>query len=314
MKVRMMMRISRIFIFFAILCSISQVNAEDKVTVILDWFLNASHESLLAAQYSGAFKRYNLQVEMISPADPGTPPRLVAAGQADIAISYPIQLGMMIDHHIPLIRIGSLLNQPLNTLITSRNIKKLQDLKGKKIGVSVAGDDHTILKTMLEKTNVQLSDVQIINVNFQLEQALMTGAVDAVIGASRNYEVIDLEQKHYQFNIYNPEDYGVPIYDEMIFVTRPELVKDSRIIRFMQALKEGNVYLKSHSLEVFNKTIKDHPELNTPLNKTAWNVTLNLLPTDPVIYDKAKYQQFLDFLWNKKVIKHPLQISSFTAY
>lgn len=314
MKVRMMMRISRIFIFFAILCSISQVKAEDKVTVILDWFLNASHESLLAAQYSGAFKRYNLQVEMISPADPGTPPRLVAAGQADIAISYPIQLGMMIDHHIPLIRIGSLLNQPLNTLITSRNIKNLQDLKGKKIGVSVAGDDHTILKTMLEKTNVQLSDIQIINVNFQLEQALMTGAVDAVIGASRNYEVIDLEQKHYQFNIYNPEDYGVPIYDEMIFVTRPELVKDSRIIRFMQALKEGNVYLKSHSLEVFNKTIKDHPELNTPLNKTAWNVTLNLLPTDPVIYDKTKYQQFLDFLWNKKVIKHPVKISSFTAY
>lgn len=314
MKVRMMMRISRIFIFFAILCSISQVKAEDKVTVILDWFLNASHESLLAAQYSGAFKRYNLQVEMISPADPGTPPRLVAAGQADIAISYPIQLGMMIDHHIPLIRIGSLLNQPLNTLITSRNIKTLQDLKGKKIGVSVAGDDHTILKTMLEKTNVQLSDIQIINVNFQLEQALMTGAVDAVIGASRNYEVIDLEQKHYQFNIYNPEDYGVPIYDEMIFVTRPELVKDSRIIRFMQALKEGNVYLKSHSLEVFNKTIKDHPELNTPLNKTAWNVTLNLLPTDPVIYDKTKYQQFLDFLWNKKVIKHPVKISSFTAY
>ncbi|MUG08721.1 hypothetical protein GM555_02520 [Commensalibacter sp. ESL0366] len=309
-----MMRISRIFIFFAILCSISQVKAEDKVTVILDWFLNASHESLLAAQYSGAFKRYNLQVEMISPADPGTPSRLVAAGQADIAISYPIQLGMMIDHHIPLIRIGSLLNQPLNTLITLRNIKTLQDLKGKKIGVSVAGDDHTILKTMLEKTNVQLSDVQIINVNFQLEQALMTGAVDAVIGASRNYEVIDLEQKHYQFNIYNPEDYGVPIYDEMIFVTRPELVKDSRIIRFMQALKEGNVYLKSHSLEVFNKTIKDHPELNTPLNKTAWNVTLNLLPTDPVIYDKTKYQQFLDFLWNKKVIKHPVKISSFTAY
>ncbi|WP_230882828.1 ABC transporter substrate-binding protein [Commensalibacter melissae] len=308
------MRISRIFIFFAILCSISQVKAEDKVTVILDWFLNASHESLLAAQYSGAFKRYNLQVEMISPADPGTPSRLVAAGQADIAISYPIQLGMMIDHHIPLIRIGSLLNQPLNTLITLRNIKTLQDLKGKKIGVSVAGDDHTILKTMLEKTNVQLSDVQIINVNFQLEQALMTGAVDAVIGASRNYEVIDLEQKHYQFNIYNPEDYGVPIYDEMIFVTRPELVKDSRIIRFMQALKEGNVYLKSHSLEVFNKTIKDHPELNTPLNKTAWNVTLNLLPTDPVIYDKTKYQQFLDFLWNKKVIKHPVKISSFTAY
>lgn len=307
------MKILSIIICFLLLFSNSYAKTEGKVTVILDWFLNASHESLLAAQYSGAFKRYNLQVDLIAPADPGIPPRLVAAGQADIAISYPIQLGMMIDHHIPLIRIGSLLNQPLNTLITSKKVKSLQDLKGKKIGVSVAGDDHIVLKTMLEKTTVQLSDLQIINVNFQLEQALMTGAVDAIIGASRNYEVIDLEQKHYSFNLFKPEDYGIPIYDEMIFITRPELVKNSKIIRFMQAIKEGNEYLKSHSEEVFNQTIKDHPELNTYLNRAAWHATLALLPKDPSVCDQVKEQRFLDFLYQKGVVQKRILISVFTT-
>lgn len=305
------MRFLRVIICLLVLFSTVSAKGEDKVTVILDWFLNASHESLLAAQYSGAFKRHNLQVDLIAPADPGTPPRLVAAGQADLAISYPIQLGMMIDHHIPLICIGSLLNQPLNTLITSKKIKGLQDLKGKKIGVSIAGDDHTILKTMLENTNTQLSDIQVINVNFQLEQALMTGAVDAIIGASRNYEVLDLEQKHYPFNLFKPEDYGVPMYDEMIFVTRPELVNDSRMIRFMQALKEGTEYLKLHPEEIFQQTIKNHPELNTPLNRASWYETLALLPKDPVIYDKVRYQHFLDFMWQKKIVKHPIPLSAF---
>lgn len=287
------------------------VHAADKVTVILDWFLNASHESLLAAQYSGAFKRHNLDVQLIAPADPSTPPRLVAAGQADIAISYPIQLGMMVDHHIPLIRIGSLLNQPLNVLITNENIASLKDLKNKKIGVSVAGDENTILKTMLATVNLQARDVQIIHVNFQLEQALMTGAVDAVIGASRNYELLDLQQRHFSMHIFKPEAYGIPSYDEMIFVTRPELTKDAKIIRFLQALKEGTEFLQTHSEEVFNQAIKDHPELNTPLNRAAWQTTLSLLPKDPAAMDKQKYQDFLDFMEQKKVTQSRIPLSSF---
>lgn len=307
------MRIVRIIFSIFMLLLVHQAYAADKVTVLLDWFLNSGHQSLLAAEYSGAFKRHNLEVELIAPADPGTPPRLVAAGQADIAISYPIQLGMMVDHHIPLIRIGSLVNQPLNMLITNNTIHALQDLKGKKIGVSVAGDEHTILKTMLATTNLHSSDIQIINVNFQLEQALMTGEVDAVIGAGRNYEMVDLQQRHFPFHSFKPEEYGVPSYDELIFVTRPDLVKDSRILRFLQALKEGNAYLQTHSDEVFKQAIRNHPELNTPLNQAAWQATLPLVPKDPAFMDHNRYQKFLDFLWQSKVVQTKILLSDFAV-
>ncbi|CAI3951663.1 ABC-type nitrate/sulfonate/bicarbonate transport system [Commensalibacter communis] len=282
-------------------------SANDKVTVILDWFLNASHESLLAAQYSGAFQKYGLDVELIAPADPSAPPRLVAAGQADMAISYPIQLAMMVDQHIPLVQVGSLLNQPMDVLITNGNIKSIKDLKGKKIGVAIAGDQQAVLGSMLKSAGLSMSDVQLINVNFQLEQALMTGSVDAVIGATRNYELIDLQQRKVPVSYFYPEQYGVPNYDELIFVARPDKAKDPKVARFMAALKEGGEYLKAHPDEVFNKAIKDHPELNAPLNKAAWQVTLPLVIQDPGKIDQPKIQNFIDYLVKKKVIKqqHP---------
>lgn len=305
-----MFKISRLFIvlsfLFGFFYSIT-AEANDKVTVVLDWFLNAGHQSLLAAQYSGAFQRHGLDVELIAPADPSTPPRLVAAGQGDLAISYPIQLGMMVDQHIPLVQVGSLLDTPLDTLITNGNIKSLKELKGKKIGVAIAGDQHAILGTMLESVGLSLSDVQLVNVNFQLEQALMTGAVDGVIGAGRNYELIDLQQRKIPVSFFYPEQYGVPDYDELIFVARPDKAKDPKIARFMQALKEGNAYLQTHSDEIFNKAIKDHPELNTPLNKAAWQVTLSLDSKDPGKIDEPRIQKFIDFLIKKGVIhqQHP---------
>lgn len=295
-------------------CLISgYVNANDKVTVVLDWFLNAGHQSLLAAQYSGAFQRHGLDVELIAPADPNTPPRLVAAGQGDLAISYPIQLGMMVDQHIPLVQVGSLLDTPLDTLITNGTIKSLKELKGRKIGVAIAGDQHAILGTMLESAGLSLSDVQLVNVNFQLEQALMTGAVDGVIGAGRNYELIDLQQRKIPVSFFYPEQYGVPDYDELIFVTRPDKAKEPKISRFMQALKEGNAYLQTHSDEIFNKVIKDHPELNTPLNKAAWQATLPLDSKDPGKIDQPKIQKYMDFLMKKEVIHQQHRFSDYAV-
>lgn len=293
--------------------TISAAKANDKVTVILDWFLNAGHQSLLAAQYSGAFQRHGLDVELIAPADPGTPPRLVAAGQADLAISYPIQLGMMVDQHVPLVQVGSLLNQPLDVLITKGDIKSIKDLKGKKIGVAIAGDQQAVLGTMLASAGLSLSDVQLVNVNFQLEQALMTGAVDAVIGAGRNYELLDLQQRKISVSYFYPEQCGVPTYDELIFLTRPDKAKNPKIAKFMQALKEGNIYLQAHPDEIFNKASKDHPELNTPLNKAAWQATLHFNGKEPGNIDQLKIQKFIDFMVIKGVMHQQYPLSDYAV-
>ena len=108
------------------------------------------------AQENGYFTDVGLEVEIVAPADPSAPPKLVAAGQAEIAISYQPQLHLQIAEGLPLVRVGTLVATPLNCLLALEDgpIKTLADLKGKKVGYSVAGVEEALLTGMLERYGV----------------------------------------------------------------------------------------------------------------------------------------------------------------
>ncbi len=65
--------------------------AQDQVTLLLDWFVNPDHGPVIIAQEKEYVADPNLAVEVIAPADPSAPPKMVAAGQADLAITYQPQ-------------------------------------------------------------------------------------------------------------------------------------------------------------------------------------------------------------------------------
>ena len=65
---------------------------------MLDWFVNPDHGPLIIAEEKGFFATQGLDVELIvAPADPNDPPKLVAAGRADIAVSYQPQLHLQVE-------------------------------------------------------------------------------------------------------------------------------------------------------------------------------------------------------------------------
>lgn len=291
---------------------ISQNTAQKhKVRVILDWFINADHAPLLAAQYGHIFAKHGLDVELIAPADPGTPARLLAAGQADLAISYHSQLAFLVEKNIPLVRVGSLVDAPLNCLITGPEITEPKQLKGKKIGVSTTGVDNVFLQTMLNQAGLSLNDITIVNVGFQLEQALMTHSVDAIMGAVRTYELLDLQQRQFHPHAFYPEQMGVPLYEELIFIASREHAHDPVLKEFMEALREGTNILINHLDEIFEKTIQDHPELNTPLNKAAWSATLPFFAKHPAMLDTVLYQHFMDFMQKNDILHHSVHLSDY---
>ena len=108
----------------------SLAHADNKLTVLLDWFVNPDHAPLIVALQSGLFKKAGLEVELIAPSDPSLPPKLVAAGKGDIAVSYQPQLHVQISQGIPLIRIATLVPTPLNSIVVLENgpIKQLSDI------------------------------------------------------------------------------------------------------------------------------------------------------------------------------------------
>jgi putative hydroxymethylpyrimidine transport system substrate-binding protein len=149
-----------------------RADAADKLTVILDWFVNPDHAPLYVALEKGFFKDRGLEVELIAPSNPSDPAKLVAAGKADIAVSYQHQHQMQVDQGLPLVRIATLIATPLNSLVVLADgpIKSIADLKGKTIGYSVGGFETVLLKVMLARAGLTLDDVKLVNVNFSLPQ------------------------------------------------------------------------------------------------------------------------------------------------
>ncbi len=278
--------------------------AEDKMTVLLDWFVNPDHGPIIVAQENGYFAEQGLEVEIVPPADPSAPPRLVAAGKADLAVSYQPQLHLQIHEGLPLKRVGTLVATPLNCLLALKDgpIKSPADLKGKKIGFSVAGVEEAVLSTVLGKYGVTLDDVELINVNFSLSPSLMTGQVDAVIGAYRNFELNQMDIEGVPGTCFYIEEEGVPAYDELIYVANPETMDKDMIARFLAATEKATQYIVNNpekSWEIFAAT---SPELQDELNARAWVDTLPRFALRPAGLEAGRYARFEAFLKDSGMI------------
>jgi putative hydroxymethylpyrimidine transport system substrate-binding protein len=289
--------------------------AQDKMTVLLDWFVNPDHAPLFVAQEKGFFREAGLDVELVAPADPNDPPKLVAAGQADVAVSYQPQLQMQVAEGLPLVRIGTLVSTPLNSVVVLRDgpIRSLKDLKGKKVGFSVGGFEDALLGAMLEHQGLKASDVSLVNVNFSLSPALLAGQVDAVIGAFRNFELNQMDLEGRPGRAFYPEEAGVPPYDELIMVANSAKRTDPRLIRFIDAVERGTLYLINHPDESWELFVKDRQELNDDLNRRAWRDTLPRFAHSPGALDTRRYTRFAEFLKERGLIKAIPELDSYAV-
>lgn len=293
----------------------AQARAE-KLTVLLDWFVNPDHAPLFVAQEKGFFAARGLDVEFIAPSNPNDPPKLVAAGQADIAVSYQHQHQMQVAEGLPLTRIATLVATPLNSLVVLKDgpIRTIADLKGKTVGYSVGGFETALLEVMLEKAGLTLDDVKLVNVNFSLSPSLFTGQCDAVIGAFRNFELNQMDIEGRPGRAFFVEEHGVPPYDELILAANAKSVGDPGLRAFVDALEEGVQFLVNHPEESWKLFVAgDRSGLDDDLNRRAWRDTLPRFALRPGALDRARYARFADFLKARKLVDSVPELSTWAV-
>ena len=287
-----------------LLISSTNVFANDKITLLLDWFVNPDHGPIIIAQEKGIFEEAGLKVEIIPPANPSDPPKLVAAGKADIAISYQPQLHMQVHEGLPVTRIGTLVATPLNCLLVLEDgpIKKLSDLKNKKIGYSISGMEQALLSAILKKANVKKDEVEYINVNWSLSPSLMSKQVDAVIGAYRNFELNQMKIEGVKGRCFFIEEEGVPPYDELIFIVNNEKIDKEMLTLFLDSIEKATQYIINHPTETWEIFANYSKELNNELNEMAWFDTIPRFALRPAALDKKRYIRFENFLYEEGLI------------
>ncbi len=289
--------------------------AADKLTLILDWVVNPDHAPLIVAKQGGYFARHDLDVEIIAPADPSAPPKLVAAGQGDIAVSYQSDLMLQVTEGLPMVRFGTLIETPLNALIVLKDgpIKTLADLKGKKVGYSAASTQALYLDAILGSVGLSAKDVTLVNVNYNLVTALASGQVEAAIDGYRNVELVQLEQLGKPGIAFYPEEHGVPPHDELIYETRKALQNDPRLPRFLAAVEEATIFLTNHPDEAMALLVKAQPDLNDDLNRKMFALTVPRFALRPAALDAGRYERFAAFMAKHGILKSVPPLASYAV-
>ena len=190
-------------------------------------------------------------------------------------------------------------------------VKSIADLRGGKVGFSVAGVEEALLTTILERNGVGLDEIDLVNVNWSLSPSLMSGQVDAVIGAFRNFELNQMDIEGVKGRCFYLEEEGLPAYDELIYIANRESMNKDVIRRFLQATELATQYIINHpqeSWDIFKSTAK---ELDDELNKRAWVDTLPRLALRPAALDTGRYARFEAFLKDAGLLKDTREVAQF---
>ncbi len=272
--------------------------AQDRLSLMLDWFVNPNHAPIILAQELGYFADAGLEVDIATPSDPNAPPRMAAAGRVDLAISYQPQLHLSRHDDLPLRRVGTLISTPLTCLavLADSPAQDFADLAGGRIGFAVAGVQEVMLDAMLAHHGLAPDDVEQINIGWSISPALMAGQVDGVIGAFRNFELNQLQIEGTEGRCFYPEAEGVPAYDELIYVANPENMDADAVARFLDATAQAVNFILNQPDRAWELFASTAPELQSDLNTMAWADTWARFATRPAALDAGRYARFESFL------------------
>jgi putative hydroxymethylpyrimidine transport system substrate-binding protein len=284
-----------------------------RVELMLDYFPNADHAGVYAAQAGGHFEQAGLDVEIRQPPDPAAPLKQLAAGRVDLAISYEPEVLRARDQGLNVVSVGALVQKPLTSIISlpEAKIRKPADLEDKTVGTSGIDYQSAYLRTILEEAGVDPSSVKERNVGFGLVPALLTGKVDAVLGAFWNYEGTELRLKGKRPRIIRMEEAGVPSYNELVLVANADaLERDGAKLRaFIGALSRGTRDLREDPENAIDGLLDANPDLDAELQRAAVDVTLPLFAPPrgkPFGWqDPAQWDAFAAWMQDNRLLERP---------
>ena len=287
--------------------------AQSSLQVMLDFFPNPNHVPLIVAVTQGFFSDEGIDVEIVVPANPSDPIKLVAAGAVDLALTPQINLLIARDADLPVIAVGSLVGSPLGGLLglEENGISRLSDLRGRRIGYSLAPLEPILWRTMLASVGVEPGEYELINVGFNTVLSLLSGQVDA-IGAFRNFEVPQVGLAGRKPIFFPEEEYGVPNTEEILIAANADTLTNNAIEMraFLAGLARGIAFTVDHPEEAYQAFIASYPDLDDDLNRRVYEITLPLFSKGARLGTESEWEALQSYLFENSLIKSKLELAA----
>jgi putative hydroxymethylpyrimidine transport system substrate-binding protein len=203
----------------------------------------------------------------------------VAAGKIDAAISYEPELLLARNKGLPLVSVAALVQEPLTSIVSlgSKHITTPAKLRGKIVGDAGIPYQHAYLTTILSHAGVPAKSVKEINVGADLLPAMLSGKVDATLGAYWNVEAIQLQRSGHHPVALRMDQLGVPTYAELVVVVRKRFLDQtgaSEVRRFLQATARGYARLSKRPQEGVDALVRASHGLDPALQLASVKATL----------------------------------------
>lgn len=250
------------------------------VDLMLDWYPNAVHSYLYVAMEQGYFEEEGIDVTIRFPSNPTDPINLAAVGDVTIGITYQPDVITARNQDIPVVSIASIVRTPLNHIIyLDDEIESPADLAGKSVGYPGIPVNEALIETMVRDAGADPADVEMIDVGFELGSSAVSGRVDAVIGAYINHEVPMLRHQGHDVEYFNPVDFGVPAFYELVMVTNEEQLEEDpeTIEAFWRAASKGFDYMEENPEESLDLLFSHEDQENFPLIREVEEESLEIL-------------------------------------
>lgn len=288
----------------------------EAIEVSLNAYEGPEHAGFLMARENGYFEDAGLEVSTGSPANPSRPVRYVLSEVSDFGVSHMPQVAISIANGKPIVAVGSVISQPTAAMIwlPKSGIGSIADLKGKAVAIPGLPFQKALLRSVLERAGLKLSDVKLKLVSYKSVPVLTSGKADAVFGGSDNVEGAELRALGMKPVVTPVQDLGVPAYEELVlFASRQRLAQEPQLIRdLLAALSRGTaaaIRNPRRAVEVVENGVEPNPDSTPKGMRLGVEATLPLL-AESAEMNPAQAEQLVDWMHSEGMIRENVPVSS----
>jgi len=226
---------------------VTDCRAAEKLTLV-NSSLVMSQSAPYLAQEAGLFRKHNLDFQLVYISSSGMVTAAMLAGDAEVALTGAVGfVRAFAQGSTDFVFIGSIKNILTHSIIAGAELKRPEDLKGKKIGVTrIGSNSHYFTVQVIRRLGLDpLRDVTFIQTGGATENlaALLNGSIDAAtMTAPGDAQAV---ARGYRFLVYG-RDFRLP-YAAASFATRRSIMakRPQAIGQFMRAMAEAVKILHS---------------------------------------------------------------------
>lgn len=244
----LLLAVTVLFVTVVAACGASEekettASASVPVKLQLKWVPQAQFAGYYVALEKGYYKDEGLAVEILPGGPDIVPEQQVANGAADIGVDWVASLLAHQEQGLPLVEIAQIYQDSGLVLVSKKSsgIATPADLKGKKVGNWMGGNEFEVL-ALFDKLKLDPNkDLQFIKQGFTMDQFL-SGELDAASAMTYNEYQVVLEQgiPAGDLNVINMNKEGTAMLEDNLFANKEWLEKNKETAaKFVKASIKG---------------------------------------------------------------------------